>query len=770
MSEERTKGIKLGPLGAGDALGPSGTNHLLVIAIDEYEHCPVLHNCVKDALGFIEVLKERYNFFDANIQTLYNKEATRAKIHAYLKGLKDRVQPRDNLIIYFSGHGETEDNVGYWVPVEAQPAQEWEFVSTNDIKSRLDAINSFHTFVIVDACFSGALFASYRSVKAGNETKRSRLGLAASHTRERALDGTAGENSPFSQRLLKKLWENTGTLSAHKLAAELIEEVHAATRGRQTPVFKPLDVKGDDSGQYVFRLKADEASDWTACQKTGTLAAYEAFLEKYPKGEHAGEAQEKIVVLRDEEAWQTAKSQHTVSAYFQYRKEKKDGQYRDEALKAIQGLEEDQSWHQAKRKNTIYNYEHYLEKYPSGRYKEEAQTALEVLLGGHAPAKAPTTQQAPKAPPKKEESRQPEPQKKKAELQQVQPAKPSNAEKPAPAKPASDRVPGKTQSSRTTTTPAPAIDKKYLAMGGGLLAVILLVIWMMMPGKSQSTDLTALEVFESNDKFGYRDGTGKEILAAQYEQAEPFQDGRAKVTLDGQTYTIDETGACVADCPDLDNKTSLTEADLSENSPTPQPEKQQTTTEDVAEKPRELAPEEKKPAASISAKGVTFGGKTYPLVNIKGLKWMTKNLDYKVSGSWCYAGNVSSCRENGRLYTWAAAKRACAAMGSGWRLPTDQEWQTLAKQFGGADEDASDGGTAAYKALTAGGSSGFSAQLSGWRKADGSFSNMGDSGYYWSSSENDLGLVPLYYFTQESGELNRLNNDPRLGFSCRCVQ
>ena len=352
-------------------MGPSGTNHLLVIAIDEYEHCPVLQNCFKDAAGFIEVLKERYNFSDEHILTLYNSEATRANIHARLKELKKRVKPQDSLIIFFSGHGETEDNVGYWVPVEAHPTREWEFVSTNDIKSRLDAINSFHTFVIVDACFSGALFASYRSVKAGNETKRSRLGLAASHTRERALDGTAGENSPFSTLLLKKLWENTGILSAHKLAAELIEEVHAKTRGRQTPVFKPLDVKGDDAGQYVFRLKADEEADWTACQKTGTLAAYEAFMAKYPEGQYAGEAQEQAVLLRDEEAWQAATSQHTINAYLQYRKESPEGQYRDQALEALQQVEEDQSWHLAKRKKTIYEYEHYLEKYPAGRYKQD---------------------------------------------------------------------------------------------------------------------------------------------------------------------------------------------------------------------------------------------------------------------------------------------------------------------------------------------------------------------------------------------------------------
>ncbi|MCO6480984.1 MAG: caspase family protein, partial [Phaeodactylibacter sp.] len=232
---------------------PNGKNHLLVIAIDEYAHCPKLNNCVKDAQDFVGVMLEKYRFEAENITTLYNGEATRAGIHAKLKALKTRVGPEDNLLLYFSGHGEVEDSIGYWVPVEAQPANEWEFISTSEIKARLDAINSFHTFVIVDACFSGSLFATYKSVRPGYEHKRSRWGLAASHSRERALDGQPGENSPFAEKLLKLLRDNAEDVGVQKLATEVIEAVRVATEERQIPVFKPLNVKGDDSGQYVFR-------------------------------------------------------------------------------------------------------------------------------------------------------------------------------------------------------------------------------------------------------------------------------------------------------------------------------------------------------------------------------------------------------------------------------------------------------------------------------------------------------------------------------------
>ncbi len=42
------KGIKL-PDSFGKSLPPDGINYLLVIAIDDYEYCPRLQNCVKDA-------------------------------------------------------------------------------------------------------------------------------------------------------------------------------------------------------------------------------------------------------------------------------------------------------------------------------------------------------------------------------------------------------------------------------------------------------------------------------------------------------------------------------------------------------------------------------------------------------------------------------------------------------------------------------------------------------------------------------------------------
>jgi uncharacterized protein (TIGR02145 family) len=58
-------------------------------------------------------------------------------------------------------------------------------------------------------------------------------------------------------------------------------------------------------------------------------------------------------------------------------------------------------------------------------------------------------------------------------------------------------------------------------------------------------------------------------------------------------------------------------------------------------------------------------------------------------------------------------------LGDGWRLPTNDEWQRMAKSYGGIREDSDDSGKAEYEALLAAGGSGFNALLGGGHSDDG---------------------------------------------------
>ena len=142
-----------------------GINYLFVIAIDAYVHCPKLYNCLNDAKGLIDILTTQYEFDSKYVQTLFNEEATEGNIFKAFRKLITQVTPKDNVIIYFSGHGEYDEvfDEGYWIPVNARLGAHEDFVPNSKIKNILEAIKSKHIFLIADSCFSGSLFTQFKS-------------------------------------------------------------------------------------------------------------------------------------------------------------------------------------------------------------------------------------------------------------------------------------------------------------------------------------------------------------------------------------------------------------------------------------------------------------------------------------------------------------------------------------------------------------------------------------------------------------------------------
>jgi uncharacterized protein (TIGR02145 family) len=154
-----------------------------------------------------------------------------------------------------------------------------------------------------------------------------------------------------------------------------------------------------------------------------------------------------------------------------------------------------------------------------------------------------------------------------------------------------------------------------------------------------------------------------------------------------------------------------------------------------------------------------------------GKEWTTENLSGKTDGSFCYDDVELNCRRYGRLYTWEAAKRGCQLLGDGWRLPTDDDWRQLARRHGGVIDDATNGGTTAYKALLLGGGSGFNALLGGSRMGDGHYERLEAHGFYWTASESNAASAWFYNFGKGAGALNRhRDGEKQMATSVRCVR
>ena len=129
---------------------------------------------------------------------------------------------------------------------------------------------------------------------------------------------------------------------------------------------------------------------------------------------------------------------------------------------------------------------------------------------------------------------------------------------------------------------------------------------------------------------------------------------------------------------------------------------------------------------------------------------MAENLAYKTKGSECYDGNGDNCQKYGRLYTFAAARKACP---SGWHLPENDEW-TMFKTF---IED-SDGKEAAWVSLKSrdkwDGSDRYGFDVVPAGRATDEFMDLGVSAHFWSATEEDgdaygWHLVPPGDFTKD---------------------
>jgi uncharacterized protein (TIGR02145 family) len=154
-----------------------------------------------------------------------------------------------------------------------------------------------------------------------------------------------------------------------------------------------------------------------------------------------------------------------------------------------------------------------------------------------------------------------------------------------------------------------------------------------------------------------------------------------------------------------------------------------------------------------------------------GKQWTTRNLDINTVPSYCYENAELNCRQYGRLYTWESARQVCQSLGDAWRLPTDEEWRQMAKAYGGVSEDSDDKGKVAYKALLAGGSSGFGALLGGGRSDDGQYARLEAHGFYWTASERDPASGWFYNFARGGQAFHRQDGgEKHRAFSVRCIK
>ena len=145
-----------------------------------------------------------------------------------------------------------------------------------------------------------------------------------------------------------------------------------------------------------------------------------------------------------------------------------------------------------------------------------------------------------------------------------------------------------------------------------------------------------------------------------------------------------------------------------------------------------------------------------------------------------YSPDIDACdealalEEYGRLYNWYAVDDARGLCPSGWHVPTDGEWTNLENHISSQGFDGTEGTAlkSTYGWFDSGIGTddfGFSALPGGYRDYNGYFPNAGYFGYWWSSSPSG-GFAWSWGLYNNDPDILRFSNDPRFGFSVRCLR
>lgn len=241
-----------------------GDYYALIIGNSDYQPpLSQLESPVRDARRLEQILKTQYGFM-----TTILVNATREQIIDTLSRFQKDLKDRDNLLIYYAGHGKLNSSGrGFWLPLDAKEDSPANWISNTDITDLLEVIKATHVLVVADSCYSGALTRGNPAeldpnISEGERItwlktraqKRSRRALTSGGL-EPVLDTGGGDHSVFAKALLDALENNDQIVEAERIYREIAPTVRFKARLQsmeQAPEYGRITAAGDEYGEFFF--------------------------------------------------------------------------------------------------------------------------------------------------------------------------------------------------------------------------------------------------------------------------------------------------------------------------------------------------------------------------------------------------------------------------------------------------------------------------------------------------------------------------------------
>jgi uncharacterized protein (TIGR02145 family) len=159
---------------------------------------------------------------------------------------------------------------------------------------------------------------------------------------------------------------------------------------------------------------------------------------------------------------------------------------------------------------------------------------------------------------------------------------------------------------------------------------------------------------------------------------------------------------------------------------------------------------------------------------------MAENLNYAppLVDSYCYGQDPTNCAIYGRLYAWGVAMGGSPASNSdpsgvqgicpaGWHIPSDLEWDKLESFVGSNPATQLKAGTPDWNGNN---SSGFTALAGGSKFTNLAFGNLGNYGFWWSTTEYSTNNAKYRSMGSGVSISNPANGTGKTyGYSLRCI-
>ena len=236
----------------------SGKYYALIIAVQDYASRSIrdLEEPVQDGEEIQDILTSKYTFDPANVLLL--KNPTRDQIIEHFDQLSRKISTEDNLLIFYAGHGYWDEKFqqGYWLPSDAIRENRTKWISNSTVVDFIRGIETSHTLLITDACFSGGIF---KTRKAFDDAPAAVSQLYKLPSRKAMTSGTLKEvpdKSIFVEYLAKRLKGNSEKyLSSEQLFTSFRTAVINNSPINQIPQFGEIRQTGDEGGDFIFIKK-----------------------------------------------------------------------------------------------------------------------------------------------------------------------------------------------------------------------------------------------------------------------------------------------------------------------------------------------------------------------------------------------------------------------------------------------------------------------------------------------------------------------------------